>query len=92
MSKLCWCDDQYIGTISLEKSIEFLKADDGQCWNTDLVGCQTSFRGKCSCLAMFFHTSSGNCFLLDSVGSSQKYDGTDSGYVSYIKVVTNDGS
>ncbi|RHN75165.1 putative non-specific serine/threonine protein kinase [Medicago truncatula] len=79
-----------------EKSIEFLKADDGLSYfaldflhpslNTDLAGCQTSCRGNCSCLAMFFHTSSGNCFLLDGVGSFQKSDDADSGYVSYIKV------
>jgi len=85
------CDDD-----KSEKSIEFLKADDGLSYfaldflhpylNTDLAGCQTSCRGNCSCLAMFFHTSSGKCFLLDSVGSFRKSDDTDSGYVSYIKV------
>ncbi|CAK8535168.1 unnamed protein product [Lathyrus sativus] len=85
-----------------EKSIEFLKVDDGLSYfaldflppysNTDLAGCQTSCRGNCSCLAMFFHTSSGNCFLLDSVGSFQKFNDSDSGYVSYIKVVSRDKS
>jgi hypothetical protein len=62
------CDDD-----KSEKSIEFVKADDGLGYfaldflhpylNTDLAGCQTSCIGNCSCLAMFFHTSSGNCFL-----------------------------
>ncbi|CAJ2662602.1 unnamed protein product [Trifolium pratense] len=83
-----------------EKSIEFLKGDDGLDYfaldflqpfsKTNLVGCQTSCRGNCSCLAMFFHKSSGNCFLLESVGSFQKSDDGDSGYVSYIKV-SSDG-
>ncbi|XP_061340995.1 G-type lectin S-receptor-like serine/threonine-protein kinase SD2-5 [Gastrolobium bilobum] len=78
-----------------ENSIEFIKADDGLNYfaleflqpfsKTDLAGCQTSCRGNCSCLAMFFQTSSGSCFLLDSVGSFEKSD-TDSVYVSYIKV------
>ncbi|WJX41764.1 non-specific serine/threonine protein kinase [Trifolium repens] len=85
-----------------EKSIEFLKGDDGLDYfaldflqpfsKTNLVGCQTSCRGNCSCLAMFFHTSSGNCFLLESVGSFKKSDDGDSGYVSYIKVSSNGNS
>ncbi|WJX35549.1 G-type lectin S-receptor-like serine/threonine-protein kinase SD2-5 [Trifolium repens] len=85
-----------------EKSIEFLKGDDGLDYfaldflqpfsKTNLVGCQTSCRANCSCLAMFFHTSSGNCFLLESVGSFQKSDDGDSGYVSYIKISSNGNS
>ncbi|CAJ1973715.1 unnamed protein product [Sphenostylis stenocarpa] len=84
-----------------EKSIELVKADDGLDYfalqflqpfsKTDLAGCQTSCRGNCSCLAMFFHRSSGNCFLLDSVGSFEKPN-SDPGYVSYIKVSTDGGS
>ncbi|XP_045800233.1 G-type lectin S-receptor-like serine/threonine-protein kinase SD2-5 isoform X1 [Trifolium pratense] len=82
-----------------EKSIEFLKGDDGLDYfaldflqpfsKTNLVGCQTSCRGNCSCLAMFFHKSSGNCFLLERVGSFQKSNDGDSAYVSYIKVSSN---
>ncbi|KAK2445999.1 G-type lectin S-receptor serine/threonine-protein kinase SD2-5 [Trifolium repens] len=85
-----------------EKSIEFLKGDDGLDYfaldflqpfsKTNLVGCQTSCRGNCTCLAMFFHISSGNCFLLESVGSFLKSDDGDSGYVSYIKVSSNGNS
>ncbi|KAL2346710.1 hypothetical protein Fmac_000710 [Flemingia macrophylla] len=83
-----------------EKSIQLVKADDRLDYfalqflqpfsKTDLDGCRTSCRGNCSCLALFFHRSSGNCFLLDSVGSFTKPD-TDSGYVSYVKV-SSDGS
>ncbi|RHN70638.1 putative protein kinase RLK-Pelle-SD-2b family [Medicago truncatula] len=90
------CDDKS------ENSIQFLKGDDGLGYfaldflqpfsKTDLAGCQTSCRGNCSCLAMFFHKSSGNCFLLESVGSFKKSDdGADSGYVSYIKVSSDAG-
>ncbi|TKY74733.1 G-type lectin S-receptor serine/threonine-protein kinase SD2-5 [Spatholobus suberectus] len=84
-----------------QKSIELVKADDGLDYfalqflqpfsKTDLAGCQTSCRGNCSCLALFFHGSSGNCFLLDSVGSFEKPD-SDSGYVSYIKVSRDQGT
>ncbi|KEH38797.1 putative protein kinase RLK-Pelle-SD-2b family [Medicago truncatula] len=90
------CDDES------KRSVEFLKVDDGLGYfaldflhpysNTDLSSCQTSCLGNCSCLAMFFHRSSGNCFLLDSVGSFQKSDDADSsGYVSYIKVARDGG-
>ncbi|KAK7352705.1 hypothetical protein VNO80_18133 [Phaseolus coccineus] len=84
-----------------EKSIQLVKADDGLDYfalqflqpfsKTDLAGCQTSCRGNCSCVAMFFHRSSGNCFLLDSVGSFEKPD-SDPGYISYIKVSSEEGS
>ncbi|KOM41330.1 hypothetical protein LR48_Vigan04g152800 [Vigna angularis] len=56
-----------------------------------MAGCQTSCHGNCSCLAMFFHRSSGNGFFLDSVGSFQK-PASDPGYVSYIKVSSEGGS
>ncbi|KAI4353351.1 hypothetical protein L6164_002309 [Bauhinia variegata] len=77
-----------------ELPIELVKADDISNYfalgflqpslKTDLNGCKASCLGNCSCLAMFFHFSSGNCFLLDEVGSFQESD-TDSGFVSYIK-------
>ncbi|KAF7830295.1 G-type lectin S-receptor-like serine/threonine-protein kinase SD2-5 [Senna tora] len=78
-----------------KNSVELVKADDGLNYfalgflppssKTDLNGCKTSCLGNCSCLAMFFHSSSGNCFLLEDIGSFQNSD-TDSGFVSYIKV------
>lgn len=58
---------------------------------TDLDGCKSSCLGNCSCLAMFFHNNSGNCFLLDSIGSFENSD-ADLGFVSYIKVSSNGGS
>ncbi|OIW15008.1 hypothetical protein TanjilG_24117 [Lupinus angustifolius] len=83
-----------------EKSIEFYKADDGLNYfalqflkpfsKTDFAGCQTLCHRNCSCLAMFFQKSSGNCFLLDSIGSFEK-SSNDSGFVSYIKVSSDGG-
>ncbi|KAI4353352.1 hypothetical protein L6164_002310 [Bauhinia variegata] len=79
-----------------ELPIEFVKADDISNYfalgflqpysKTDLNGCKASCLGNCSCLAMFFHISSGNCFLLDEVGSFQESD-TDCGFESYIKIM-----
>ncbi|XP_038711690.1 G-type lectin S-receptor-like serine/threonine-protein kinase SD2-5 isoform X2 [Tripterygium wilfordii] len=57
---------------------------------TDLNGCKASCAGNCSCLGIFFQNSSGNCFLLDSLGSFKSSD-RDSGFVSYIKVLSNGG-
>ncbi|KAI5432089.1 hypothetical protein KIW84_036010 [Lathyrus oleraceus] len=98
--KLCFISP--CGDDKLENSIEFLKDDDGLSYfildfippysNTDLARCQTYCRGNRSCLAMIFHTSSRNCFLLDTVGSSHKFNDIDYGYVSYIKVVSSYGS
>ncbi|OIV96483.1 hypothetical protein TanjilG_07875 [Lupinus angustifolius] len=83
-----------------EKSIDLMKVDDGLNYFalqflkpfsiTDLAGCQTSCRGNCSCIAMFFQKSSGNCFLLNSIGSFENSN-TGSGFVSYIKVSTDRG-
>ncbi|KAJ7958776.1 Receptor protein kinase [Quillaja saponaria] len=57
---------------------------------TDLSGCKASCRGNCSCLALFFQSSSGNCFLMDRIGSFQNSK-RNSSFVSYIKV-SSDGN
>lgn len=57
---------------------------------TDLEGCKSSCRGNCSCLALFFQNSSGNCFLFDEIGSFQN-SGTGSSFVTYIKVLSDRG-
>ncbi|KAL3497381.1 hypothetical protein ACH5RR_040113 [Cinchona calisaya] len=55
---------------------------------TDLNGCKAFCRGNCSCAAMFFDSSSGNCFLFDQIGSLH---GSSSGtqYATYIKVLSS---
>ena len=57
---------------------------------SDLDGCKASCNGNCSCLALFFQNSTGNCFLFDRIGSFRNSD-NGSGFVSYIKVLA-DGS
>ncbi|XP_054788445.1 G-type lectin S-receptor-like serine/threonine-protein kinase SD2-5 [Prosopis cineraria] len=81
-----------------KSSVELVKADHGIHYfaldflppssRTDLNGCKDSCLGNCSCLAMFFHNNSGNCFLLDNIGSFETSD-ANSGFVSYIKVSTS---
>ncbi|XP_030548307.1 G-type lectin S-receptor-like serine/threonine-protein kinase SD2-5 isoform X2 [Rhodamnia argentea] len=59
--------------------------------NADLNGCKTSCLNNCSCLALFYQNSSGDCYLFDSIGAFQSAD-QNSGFVSYIKVLTSGGT
>ncbi|KAF5936216.1 hypothetical protein HYC85_027345 [Camellia sinensis] len=56
---------------------------------TDLDGCKAICVGNCSCLALFFENSSGNCFVFDSIGS---FKNNGAGFVSFIKVLSTGGS
>ncbi|GKU87272.1 hypothetical protein SLEP1_g1702 [Rubroshorea leprosula] len=58
---------------------------------SDLKGCKASCLVNCSCLAMFFDRSSGNCFLFDQIGSFQS-SGQGSGFASYVKVNKTGGN
>ncbi|XP_022870286.1 G-type lectin S-receptor-like serine/threonine-protein kinase SD2-5 [Olea europaea var. sylvestris] len=59
---------------------------------TDLNGCRDSCLRNCSCGAMFFESSLGNCFLFDQIGSLQRSNEEGSLYLSYIKVPGTGGS
>lgn len=54
---------------------------------THLSDCKASCLGNCSCLAMFFENSSGNCFMFDQIGSLQRSKNA-ANFASYIKVLT----
>ncbi|WJX09821.1 non-specific serine/threonine protein kinase [Trifolium repens] len=94
------CEPGFVSPCNSKSSIELMKGDDGLNYfalgflqpssKTDLIGCKNSCSVNCSCLAMFFQKSSGNCYLLDRIGSFEKTD-NDSGFVSYVKV-SRDGS
>ncbi|XP_010250137.1 PREDICTED: G-type lectin S-receptor-like serine/threonine-protein kinase SD2-5 [Nelumbo nucifera] len=56
---------------------------------SDLEGCKAACLKNCSCLALFFDTSSRNCFLFDQIGSLQASDQSFSGYISFIKAPSN---
>lgn len=58
---------------------------------TDLNGCKSSCLQNCSCMGMFFDSSSGNCFLFDQIGSLQGSSNGATGYASYFKVSGNKG-
>lgn len=57
--------------------------------DTDLNGCKNSCLSNCSCLALFFNNSTGNCFQFDRVGGLQSNDGL--GYAMFIKVSVSGG-
>ncbi|RLN12284.1 hypothetical protein C2845_PM09G10050 [Panicum miliaceum] len=60
---------------------------------TNLTGCKHSCMVNCSCIAVFFDQTSGNCFLFDQIGSLQQKDGGMSSFASFIKVSSsNHGS
>ncbi|KAG9135244.1 hypothetical protein Leryth_013517 [Lithospermum erythrorhizon] len=52
---------------------------------TNIDGCKSSCLKNCSCVAMFFESSSGNCFQFDQIGSLQGSN-KGPGYASFIKV------
>ncbi|PSS01121.1 G-type lectin S-receptor-like serine/threonine-protein kinase [Actinidia chinensis var. chinensis] len=80
--------------------LELVKAGDGLNYfalgfvspvsKTDLEGCKASCTSNCSCLALFFDNSSGNCFQFDRIGSFQTSN-NGGGFVSYIKVLSTGG-
>ncbi|CAN6216946.1 unnamed protein product [Urochloa humidicola] len=53
---------------------------------TNLTGCKNACMSNCSCIAVFFDQTSGNCFLFDQIGSLQQKDGGKSSFASFIKV------
>ena len=57
---------------------------------TSLDRCKEFCNKNCSCLGLFFQNSSGDCFLFDWIGSFRNSGNGGSGFVSYIKVATND--
>nr|ACR15163.1 B-lectin receptor kinase [Oryza sativa Indica Group] len=53
---------------------------------TNLTGCKSACTGNCSCVAVFFDQSSGNCFLFNQIGSLQHKGGNTTRFASFIKV------
>ncbi|KNA02650.1 hypothetical protein SOVF_216690 [Spinacia oleracea] len=56
---------------------------------TDLVSCQGSCTGNCTCLGLFYEDSSRNCYLFDKIGSF--ISDTTSNYSVYVKVSKQEG-
>nr|POF00470.1 g-type lectin s-receptor-like serine/threonine-protein kinase sd2-5 [Quercus suber] len=54
---------------------------------SNINACKQACLQNCSCLVLFFESSSGNCFLFDQLGSLRHI--SSAGYVSYAKVLSN---
>ncbi|KAG2729305.1 hypothetical protein I3760_01G243700 [Carya illinoinensis] len=52
---------------------------------SNLNACKEACLTSCSCLVLFFESSSGRCFLFDQIGNLQR-SAEGSGYISYMKV------
>jgi hypothetical protein len=57
---------------------------------SDVYACKQACLANCSCLVLFFESSSGSCFLFDQIGSLQQAEAGSAGYISYLKVLSND--
>ncbi|XP_019173966.1 PREDICTED: G-type lectin S-receptor-like serine/threonine-protein kinase SD2-5 [Ipomoea nil] len=90
-----------LGTVSLcsnPEAVELVDAGNGLSYfaigfvppasKTDLNGCKNLCLGNCTCAALFFDSSSGDCFLFDQIGSLRD-DANGAGFSSYIKVLRN---
>ncbi|XP_043699294.1 G-type lectin S-receptor-like serine/threonine-protein kinase SD2-5 [Telopea speciosissima] len=53
---------------------------------SDLTGCKNACLSNCSCRALFFDNTTGQCFLFDQIGSLKQSSQGSTGFVSYIKV------
>ncbi|KAK1256665.1 G-type lectin S-receptor-like serine/threonine-protein kinase SD2-5 [Acorus gramineus] len=53
---------------------------------SSLTNCKDACLSNCSCLALFFDDSSGNCFMFSQIGSLQQSISNQISYTSYIKV------
>ncbi|XAR50550.1 Non-specific serine/threonine protein kinase [Bertholletia excelsa] len=55
---------------------------------THLNACKEACTRNCSCLVLFFDNTSGNCFLLEQIGSLQRADTDSTGFISFVKVLS----
>uniref|UniRef100_M8C494 non-specific serine/threonine protein kinase n=1 Tax=Aegilops tauschii TaxID=37682 RepID=M8C494_AEGTA len=53
---------------------------------TNITGCKDTCMANCSCVAMFFNQTSGDCFLFDQIGSLQKKAGDRTVLTTFVKI------
>jgi len=96
LSSYANCDPGIISPCNSKDKFQLVQLDSGVGYvgarftspvpKTNLTGCKNACMGNCSCIAVFFDQSSGNCFLFDQIGSLQQKDGSKSSFVSFIKL------
>ncbi|TYH48761.1 hypothetical protein ES332_D10G090000v1 [Gossypium tomentosum] len=76
----------YVGEMLDYSVLEFVKPY----MNADINACKKACMGTCSCSALFFENSTGNCFLFDQIGGLKRAEVGSSGFVSFLKVSRNE--
>ncbi|CAD6339416.1 unnamed protein product [Miscanthus lutarioriparius] len=93
LSSYANCDPGIISPCNSKDKFQLVQLDSGVGYvgarftspvpKTNLTGCKNACMGNCSCIAVFFDQSSGNCFLFDQIGSLQQKDGRVLVYVGF---------
>ncbi|XVF77284.1 hypothetical protein PTKIN_Ptkin14bG0030500 [Pterospermum kingtungense] len=89
LSKASNCNSSellYVGQSLDYSALHFIKPY----MNSSIDSCKKACLRNCSCNALFFESSSGNCFLFDIIGSLKRAKLGSSGFVSYVKVARNE--
>ncbi|KAK8525066.1 hypothetical protein V6N12_029913 [Hibiscus sabdariffa] len=76
----------YIGQKLDYSVLQFVKPN----MSSSLDVCKKACLGNCSCTALFFENSTGNCFLFDRVGGLKRAKWNSRGFVSFMKVSRNE--
>ncbi|KAM2527213.1 G-type lectin S-receptor-like serine/threonine-protein kinase SD2-5 [Malus sylvestris] len=58
---------------------------------SNLSSCKEACISNCSCLVLFFESSSGHCYMFDRVGSFERSGANSTGYISYMKILSDGG-
>ncbi|XP_062232943.1 G-type lectin S-receptor-like serine/threonine-protein kinase SD2-5 [Phragmites australis] len=96
LSSYANCDPGIVSPCNSKDSFELAQLESGVGYvgtsftspvaKTNLTGCKNACMVNCSCVAVFFDQTSGNCFLYNQIGSLQQKDGRTSDFASFIKV------
>ncbi|KAK8664160.1 hypothetical protein V6N13_083960 [Hibiscus sabdariffa] len=76
----------YIGQKLDYSVLQFVKPN----MSSSLDACKKACLGSCSCTALFFENSTGNCFLFDRVGCLKRAKRNSRGFLSFMKVSRNE--
>ncbi|EHA8591631.1 G-type lectin S-receptor-like serine/threonine-protein kinase SD2-5 [Cocos nucifera] len=95
------CNPDIISPCSSETAFTLAKLDDGVGYfatrfispnaRSNLTGCKDACMGDCSCIALFYDSGSGDCFLFNQIGSLQQSVRSVTGFVSFVKIASDGG-
>ncbi|OMP00064.1 hypothetical protein COLO4_12957 [Corchorus olitorius] len=71
----------YVGEKLDYSPLRFVKPN----MKTDIDACKKACLGNCSCSALFFENSTGNCFLFDHIAGLRRSEQGSGGFVLHVK-------